>query len=67
MADLTYTLDLAGNLLGKLKQMNILNEDQLEKWSKVQNQIVSANKTMNNMGKSIGSMNQSIFKNCCQR
>ncbi|MDR0603583.1 MAG: hypothetical protein LBG80_04680 [Bacteroidales bacterium] len=60
MADLTYTLNLAGNLFGKLKQINILNEEQLDKWSEVQKKVVSATNSMNNMGKSIGSMNQRI-------
>jgi hypothetical protein len=64
---LTYTLDLAGNLWGKLKQINILNDEQLDKWSGVQKQIESANKTMNAMGKSIGSMNERIAALRAQR
>ena len=60
MADVTYTLDLAGNLWKKLKQINTLNEEQKATWEKVQKQINSANNTMNKMGKSIGSMNERI-------
>jgi hypothetical protein len=62
MADnnLTYTLNLAGNLWSKLKQINIANDEQLDKWSAVQKQVNSANLTYDKMGKSIGSMNQRV-------
>ncbi|MDR1120037.1 MAG: hypothetical protein LBM08_03890 [Dysgonamonadaceae bacterium] len=62
MADnnLTYKLDLAGNLWDKLRVINVANEKQLETWSKVQRQVNSANGVMGQMGKSIGSMNQRI-------
>lgn len=57
---LIYTLDLEGNLLGKLKKIIIANDEQLDKWAKVRSRVVSANKTMDNMGRSIGSINQRI-------
>lgn len=57
---LIYTLDLEGNLLGKLKKIIIANDEQLDKWAKVRSTVVSANKTMDNMGRSIGSINQRI-------
>jgi len=60
MADVIYTLDLAGDLWKKLKQINILNDEQLDKWSKVQTQVNAANKTMNTIGVSIGSLNERI-------
>ena len=57
---LIYTLDLAGNLQDNLRKIIILNDEHLDKWSKVQTKVVSANRTMNNMGKSIGSINERI-------
>jgi hypothetical protein len=62
MADnsLTYTLDLGGNLWKRLKQITIANDEQLEKWSAVEKQVNSANRTMDKMGKSIGSMTERV-------
>ncbi|MDR0266386.1 MAG: hypothetical protein LBJ04_24450 [Sphingobacterium sp.] len=61
MADIAeYILNLSGNLDEKLKSIGINNDKQLGTWAKVQTAVVSANKTMNDMGKSIGSMNERI-------
>ena len=57
---ITYILDLQENITGKLKQIGISNEQQLSSWAKVQKQVNSANNTMQNMGNSIGSMNERI-------
>lgn len=64
---LIYTLDLEGDLWGKLKKIIIANDEQLDKWAKVQSAVVSANKTMNNMGRSIGSISQRISALKAQR
>jgi len=57
---LTYILELQGNIDEKLKQIGIANEQQLDTWSKVQKQVNAANSTMNNMGKSVGSLTERI-------
>ena len=62
MADniLTYVLSLQDNISDKLKRIGINNEQQLDTWARVQKQVNGANRTMQNMGRSIGSMNQRI-------
>lgn len=62
MADniLTYTLSLQDNISGKLKNIGINNEKQLDTWSKVQQKVNSASESMTKMGRCIGSMNERI-------
>lgn len=61
MADtLTYILDLQDNISSKLKKINITNDEQLDKWAKVEKVVNDANKSMNNMGRSIGSISQKL-------
>ena len=69
MADniLTYVLSLQDNLSDKLKKIGINNEQQLDTWARVQKQVNGANQTMQNMGKSIGSLNQRIAALRAQR
>lgn len=57
---LTYILDLHENLSPKLKTINVYNDQQLATWAKVQRSVVDAGNTMNNMGRSIGSLQQRI-------
>jgi predicted nucleic acid-binding Zn-ribbon protein len=57
---LTYILELKSNVDAKLKQINILNDQQLASWGKVQTQVNAANATMSNMGRSIGSLSQRV-------
>lgn len=57
---LTYILDLHENLSPKLKTINGYNDQQLATWAKVQRSVVNAASTMNNMGRSIGSLQQRI-------
>jgi tape measure domain-containing protein len=61
MADIiTYTIDLQDKISSKLKIIGINNEKQLDTWAKVQQQVNSANGTMNQMGRSIGSLTERI-------
>lgn len=62
MADniLTYVLSLQDNISDKLKRIGINNEQQLDTWARVQKQVNGADRTMQNMGRSIGSLNQRI-------
>jgi hypothetical protein len=55
-----YTLELQDKVSGKLRQIGIANDQQLATWAKVQTQVQSATGTMQNMGVSIGSLNQRI-------
>lgn len=69
MADniLTYVLDLQDRISGKLKTIGINNEQQLDTWGRVQKQVNAASGTMQNMGRSIGSVNQRIAALRAQR
>lgn len=64
---LTYILNLQDNISDKLKRIGINNEQQLDTWAKVQRQVNGANQTMQNMGRSIGSMNERIAALRAQR
>ena len=64
---LTYVLNLQDNISGKLKQIGINNEQQLDTWDAVQRKVNSATQTMQNMGRSIGSMNERIAALRAQR
>ena len=57
---MTYVLNLQDNISGKLKQIGINNAQQLDTWDAVQRKVNSASQTMQNMGRSIGSMNERI-------
>lgn len=57
---LTYILDLRENLSTKLKTINVYNDQQLSTWANVQKAVVASGNTMNNMGRSIGSLQQRI-------
>ena len=56
----TYILNLKGNLDSKLKQIGINSEYQIGVWAKVQTKMVSADKTMGEMGRTIGALNSRI-------
>lgn len=64
---LTYVLNLQDNISDKLKRIGINNEQQLDTWAKVQRQVNGATQTMQNMGRSIGSMNERIAALRAQR
>ena len=64
---MTYVLNLQDNISAKLKQIGINNEQQLDTWVEVQRKVNSASQTMNNMGRSIGSLNQRIAALRAQR
>lgn len=64
---LTYILNLQDNISDKLKRIGINNEQQLDTWAKVQRQVNGATQTMQNMGRSIGSMNERIAALRAQR
>nr|MDD3686580.1 hypothetical protein [Bacteroidales bacterium] len=57
---LEYTLKLNENLSAKLKVIGINNEKQLDTWAHVQKVVNAAEVTMNQMGRSVGSLNQRI-------
>jgi tape measure domain-containing protein len=56
----TYILDLQDKLTAKLKIIGIANDEQLAKWSEVQKKVLSAQGTMSNMGRSIGSLSERV-------
>lgn len=62
-----YVLNLNGNLSAKLQKIGIQNEKQLDTWAKVQTQVNAANKTMNQMGRSMGSLKERIAALQAQR
>ncbi len=62
-----YKLNIEGNLWDRLRHISVLNDEQLEKWAGVQQAVNAADKTMNNMGKSIGSISQRISALKAQR
>lgn len=64
---LTYILNLQDNISDKLKRIGITNEQQLDTWARVQQQVNGASRTMQNMGRSIGSMNERIAALRAQR
>ena len=64
---LTYVLNLQDNISDKLKRIGINNEQQLDTWAKVQRQVNGATQTIQNMGRSIGSMNERIAALRAQR
>ncbi len=64
---LTYVLNLQDNISDKLKRIGITNEQQLDTWDAVQRKVNSATQTMQNMGRSIGSMNERIAALRAQR
>lgn len=64
---LTYVLNLQDNISDKLKRIGINNEQQLDTWARVQKQVNGASQTMQNMGRSIGSMNERISALRAQR
>lgn len=64
---LTYILNLQDNISDKLKRIGINNEQQLDTWAKVSQQVNGANRTMQNMGRSIGSLNERIAALRAQR
>jgi len=55
-----YTLVLQDKVSGKLRQIGIENDQQLDTWARVQTQVNAASNTMQNMGVSIGSLNERI-------
>lgn len=57
---LEYILSLKDQISGKLTKIGITNDQQLDKWAKVEKQINSASNTMKNCGGSIGSLNERI-------
>lgn len=57
---LTYVLNLQDNISYKLKQIGINNEQQLDTWDAVRRKVNSARQTMQNMRRSIGSINERI-------
>lgn len=64
---MTYVLNLQDNISDKLKRIGINNEQQLDTWARVQQQVNGASRTMQNMGRSIGSMNERIAALRAQR
>lgn len=64
---MTYILNLQDNISDKLKRIGITNEQQLDTWARVQQQVNGASRTMQNMGRSIGSMNERIAALRAQR
>ena len=57
---LTYTLNLQDKISDKLKTITVVNEQQWRTWADVQKKINSANRSMGNMGNSIGSLREKI-------
>ena len=55
---LEYILNLGGNLDEKLRRIIIYNDQQLGSWARVQLRVQAAERTMNNMGRSIGSLHE---------
>ena len=51
-----YTLSLQDKISGKLSRIGIANDRQLAVWSRVQRQVVQADRTMQDFGVSIGSL-----------
>jgi predicted RNase H-like nuclease (RuvC/YqgF family) len=62
-----YVLNLRGNLEEKLKRIGINNAQQLDTWSRVQQQVQAAERTMKTMGRSIGSLQERISALRAQR
>lgn len=62
-----YVLNLSGNLEEKLKRIGINNSQQLNTWSKVQQQVQAADRTMSRMGRSMGSLQERIAALRAQR
>jgi len=69
MADniITYVLNLQDNISAKLKRIGINNEQQLDTWARVQQQVNEPSRTMQKVGRSIGSMNERIAALRAQR
>lgn len=57
---LTYIIEVQDKISGKLKTITIANEQQLGAWADVEKKINSANRSMKNMGGSIGSLREKI-------
>jgi hypothetical protein len=62
-----YVLNLSGNLEEKMKKIGINNSQQLDVWVNVQRQVSSADKTMQNMGRSVGSLREKVAALRAQR
>ncbi|MDR2564370.1 MAG: hypothetical protein LBC98_10605 [Prevotellaceae bacterium] len=62
-----YILNLGGNLDDKLRRIGINNDQQLDTWARVQQQVLAADRTMANMGRSMGSLQQRIAALRAQR
>ena len=57
---LTYIIEVQDKISDKLKTITIANEQQLGAWADVEKKINSANRSMKNMGGSIGSLREKI-------
>jgi hypothetical protein len=62
-----YVLNLSGNLDEKLRKIGINNTQQLNTWARVEQQVASANRTMSQMGRSMGSIQERISALRAQR
>jgi hypothetical protein len=56
----TYVMELQDKISSKLKTIGIGTDTMLEKWADVEKKMNSANRTMRDMGRSIGSLNEKI-------
>ena len=56
----TYVMELQDKISSKLKTIGIGTDTMLEKWADVEKKMNSANRTMRDTGRSIGSLNEKI-------